>query len=390
MEIGKLKENIELFKTEQDNLRITQVCKLYKPYFGGVEEVVDQIKSIIQNYTNFQQEIISCSNEFKSEKHINLVITRLKYLFEFKSNNISLSLLFRLAKLKTNLIIYHQPYIFGVLAHFIARPKFKKMVVVYHSDIIGYEIYMKYFNWILKKFLSQTDKIFVLSQVVIESSKILQEFQEKCEVIPYGIDIKNLKSFNNNKIHAIKEIYKNRKILLYVGRLVAYKGLPYLIEAVKKVNTDAVLVIIGEGPMKKKIKSQIHKLNLKDRVFLAGKISPEEVPYFYQACDIFVFPSIMKSETFGIAQLEAMVYEKPVINTNLETGVNYVSLNNHTGLTVEPKNPKALANAINTMLNNEFLKKKFGENAKLRVEKYFSLERATSKYMEVFKGVLEY
>ena len=90
---------------------------------------------------------------------------------------------------------------------------------------------------------------------------------------------------------------------------------------------------------------------------------------------MFVLPSVMRSETFEVVQLEAMKHGKPVINTNLQTGVNYVSIDGETGLTVEPANSKALSDAINRLLSDEPLRLQYGQNARKRVENVFDVEK---------------
>ena len=96
----------------------------------------------------------------------------------------------------------------------------------------------------------------------------------------------------------------------------------------------------------------------------------------------------MKSEAFGIVQLEAMCYGKPVINTYLGTGVNFVSLNNETGLTVEPCNSEQLSNAVKTLCDNDDLRNEYGNNAKNRVETVFNLENLKKCYSDFFKDIL--
>jgi len=84
-----------------------------------------------------------------------------------------------------------------------------------------------------------------------------------------------------------------------------------------------------------------------------------------------------------------MLSELPVINTYLPTGAQFVSIHNKTGLTVQPKNSQAIANAINRLLQNPSLAKKMGQNGKKRVEKYFSLNKMLRETEKVYKKVLK-
>ena len=99
---------------------------------------------------------------------------------------------------------------------------------------------------------------------------------------------------------------------------------------------------------------QLKKYNLMDRVFLLGKVSDETKEEYFIKSDIFLFPSISKSEAFGIVQLEAMSYGLPIINTKLDNGVNYL-VPEDVGITVNIKNSENLKNAINNLKNNNNL-----------------------------------
>lgn len=182
-----------------------------------------------------------------------------------------------------------------------------------------------------------------------------------------------------NKLKKIKQKYPNKKILFSLGRLVKYKGFIYGIEAMKNVE-NAVYLIGGSGPLGEKFRKYIEENNLKEKVILLGRVTSEDVESFYQACDIYLFPSVMQSEAFGIVQLEAMRYGKPVINTNLGTGVNYVSIHGETGLTVEPANSEELSKAIKTLLEDAPLREKLGQNARRRVEMLFDIDRIKYQY----------
>ena len=107
---------------------------------------------------------------------------------------------------------------------------------------------------------------------------------------------------------------------------------------------------------------------------------------FYEACELFVLPSVAISEAFGLVQLEAMSFGKPVINTDLETGVKEISLNEISGLTVRPQNADALAKAIYRILSNPELKARFGRQAKERIEESFDNKTFIDKVIKVFEN----
>ena len=363
-----------------DKTKITHVTRYAYPHIGGIEAVISQINDSLPN-EEFEKEVLCCSNTEKSSVENGVKYNRCKFLFEVAANTISPEFIWKLSRVNTDILHYHMPFIFAVIAHFIARPKYKKLYITYHSDIVGYDKIMKPFWFIYKKFIEQADKIHVLSPNIIESSKIINPYKEKCVVIPQGINLED--KSDNEKVNRIKEKYKGRKILFSLGRLVKYKGFMFGIEAMKKVD-NAIYLIGGNGPLKEDFENYIKANLLEDKVELLGRIEDNDLDNYYKACDIYLFPSIMQSEAFGIVQLEAMKYGKPIINTNLGTGVNYVSIHNETGLTVEPSDSEELANAINKLLKDENLRNIYGEKARKRVQTFFNFYLIKNYYKNLY------
>jgi len=189
--------------------------------------------------------------------------------------------------------------------------------------------------------------------------------------------------FDDRQVASLRQRYGSR-ILLAVGRLVYYKGFNYLIEAMSGV--DGRLLIIGEGPLRAKLERLAADHGVHERVVFLGRV-PDATPY-YHACDVFVLPSIARSEAFGIVQLEAMAAGKPVINTRLDSGVPFVSLHDATGLTVPPGDPKALASAANRLLDDLELRSFYGEAGRVRVRTLFGVEPMASRTLEIYDSVM--
>ena len=365
---------------DKKKIKVTHVTRFANPHIGGIESVINQINDSLPN-EEFEKEVLCCSNTEKTSIENGVKYNRARYLFEIFNNTISLSFLWKLSRVKTDVLHYHMPFIFAVVAHFIARPKYKKMYITYHAELCGYDKVMKYFWWLYKYFYKVADKIHVLSPNVIYSDKILTPFKDKCEIVPFGVDT-NVEYIDTTDI---KEKYLNKKIILGVGRLVRFKGFQYAIQAMRNVE-NAVLLIMGDGKYRQELENLIQENNLQEKVVLLGSISDKKLKQqYFAACDIFVLPSIQRTESFAIVQLEAMLNSKPVINTNLGTGVNYVSVDKETGLTVEPENVEQLANAINQLLNNDELRLQYGRNARKRVEKHFNIASQKSTFVAMYR-----
>ncbi len=360
-------------------MKIFQVNKFYYPWIGGVESVVQQIAEGLNKKNNYQVDVLVCQPRGKKAvENINGVnIFRASSFGVLLGMPISFNFFKIYKKIFKNYdaIFLHYPFPLSFLAYFLFSPR-KNLFIWYHSDIVR----QKFFEFFLRPFhlfaFKKAQKIFVSNPNLISNSNYLKKFKEKCVVIPFGIDIKNeLTEKIKEESLEIKNKFGN-PLILSVGRLVYYKGFEYLIKAAK--NVDAKFLIIGNGPLELELKSLIKKLKLENKVFIIPSVK-NLVPYYY-ACDIFVLPSIFKSETFGIVLLEAMACGKPVISTDLDTGTSWINIDKETGFVVEPKNSKELAEKIDMLLKDEELYQKYRNN---------SLKRAMDLSIDAFVDKLE-
>ena len=184
-----------------------------------------------------------------------------------------------------------------------------------------------------------------------------------------------------------KERDRFGKFVLFVGRLVYYKGVQYLIEALSHLH-DTRLVVVGRGPLEEEYRRLVSKLGLQDRVFFVGKISDERLRLLYHACHCFALPSVAHAEGFGIVLAEAMACGKPVISTQLQTGTSYVNLDEVTGYVVPPRDSKALADKIDVLMHDKEVHKKMGQQAKRRAETQFDRSIVTEMTVRLYEEVL--
>jgi rhamnosyl/mannosyltransferase len=217
-------------------------------------------------------------------------------------------------------------------------------------------------------------------------SPVLACHLERCVVVPYGIQCSHYETPDERAVSAVREKL-GAPIVLALGRLVYYKGFEYLIRAIARLPEVAALVIVGEGPSRGRLETEIEALGLTGRVHLLGNVPDPTV--YYHACDLFVLPSIARSEAFGIVQLEAMACGKPVVNTLIEgSGVPFVSCDGETGLTVPPADPGALATAIGRLLRDDRLRAQLGVAARHRVQEHFTLEQMRDSTLAVYHRVI--
>lgn len=372
-------------------MKILQINKLYYPWIGGIEKVVQDIAEGINGRSGFQVDVLAC--QAKGRRRIGDVngvkIYRAGSWGRVLGMPISLDFFFLFLKIckEYDFILIHHPFPLP----FLIMPfiKNKNFFVWYHSDIVRQKKSKLFFLPFIKLGLHRSKKIIAANKNITKGSNLLKSFENKLEIIPFGLNTTKMKADADSGRQALKLKEKyGPSLILGVGRLVYYKGWEFLIEAMAKKEMKllpkAKLLIIGQGPLEEKLKKLIKYFNLEDKVFIIEPV-PDLRP-FYEACELFVLPSVAISEAFGLVQLEAMSFGKPVINTDLETGVKEISLNEISGLTVRPQNADALAKAIYRILSNPELKARFGRQAKERIEESFDNKTFIDKVIKVFEN----
>jgi len=367
--------------------KIVQVNKLYSPWIGGIESVAKMVAEELNDKT--EMDVLVCQPKGKGvkEKVNGVSVTRAGSLGILFSMPISFSYPFLVRKYvkQADIVILHEPFPLGDLSLLLSGFK-GKLIVWWHSDIIKQKKLLKLINPIIHGVLKRADVIFTTTEGSLNGSSYLPQYREKCCFVPYGIDKDLYLNAELKPILTDSLSDKNRKKVLFVGRLIYYKGADVLVKAFKKVR-NAELFIVGTGADEEKLKNIAAEMG--DRVHFMGNLSDSDLKSAFADCDIFVLPSVAKSEAFGIVQLEAMIYGKPVINTSLDTSVPYVSLDGETGVTVRAGNEEELSDAINKLADDDELRLLYGRNAVSRVLSVFEKEAMINNVCNQFNNLME-
>lgn len=356
-------------------LRILQVNKAYYPHIGGIESLVRQYSEELGEMPDTDVRVLVCRDgrgKTCREKVGNADVTRAGSLGTYFSCPLSFSFirLFRKMAKNADVVEIHVPFPLADAALLLSGYK-GRVVVAWHSDIVKQKKLMLLYKPFMVRMLRRADCIITATEGHINGSDWLPQFRNKCRVIPYGITPEEYLSVPPKPVLTEQCSYPGSVKVFFTGRLVYYKGVDVLLKAFRSVR-GCELFIAGTGELEESLRkySEIHGMN--DRVHFLGFLPDETLRQAYRDCDIFVLPSVVKSEAFGIVQLEAMVYGKPVINTSLPSGAPCVSLDGVTGLTVPPADSDALAAAVNRLAEDSELREKLGNNAAERVKQHFN------------------
>ena len=368
-------------------MKILQIVKYYDPCKGGMETVVKNIVEGVVNYFDDISFTVYSNNHRRNfvksikEKNRETIIKEITPAY-LKSQPLNLRYPSLKRLIENNDVIHHHypfPTMELNLLRYLKEMSSKKFIITWHANIKNSR-----WNWIesiynpmIDKLLDRADAIIVTSPQLFEASTILQKYRGKVQTIPLSFDPKY--SSVNSKKYPSDRCFE----LLFVGKLRKYKGVEYLIKAIE--NLDVKLKIVGNGEEFQNLKALIKSLDIINKIAFESDVDDAQLAEFYKKADLFVLPSINEAEAFGVVQLEAMANGLPVINTNLKSGVPFVSLNDYSGITVEPKSTEELKAAIEKIMSDKSLYELYSLNALERV-KMFSREKMSHAYKEIYKS----
>lgn len=376
-------------------MKILHTNKAYAEWVGGIETVVTDLSEGMAGIDGNTVEALVCShvNSWSTvrRRRNGVSVTYVPRWGTLASLPISPAFFPCLARARADILHVHEPFPLVDLAMAL-RPSiashFSRIVVSWYSDIIRQRWALPFYAPVIHRFLRTVDRILVSVPSLIDYSEFLRPHRERCEVIPLGVklDWVQHRDARAGKVVSIRQKY-GTPLVLFVGRLVYYKGVEYLIEAMSKL-PEARLVMIGSGPLRSQVDAGIARYHLQERVTVIPYAEPGDLYAFYEACDLLVLPSTERSETYGLVQVEAMACGKPVVSTNITTGVPFVNQHGKTGFTVPPRNVQALVGAMEELIRNPDLARRFGEYARQRALQEFSAEIMVQRTMQVYQDIL--
>jgi rhamnosyl/mannosyltransferase len=203
-------------------------------------------------------------------------------------------------------------------------------------------------------------------------------------VVPFGFDLAPFR-VPHPRVPELRRRFGSR-IVFALGRHVYYKGFDQLIRAMQNV-PDTTLLLGGVGPLTAELKALSVRLGLGGKVHFLERIPEDELPAYYQACDVFCMPSVDPSEAYGAVQVEAMACGKPVVCCELNNGVTWVNRHGETGIVVAPRDVNALSEALKLLLDDPKLRQTLGSRGALRADD-FSFAAARLEMLKLYRRVL--
>jgi glycosyltransferase involved in cell wall biosynthesis len=276
--------------------------------------------------------------------------------------------------------------ILALLKSGVKRP----LVITYQSDVVKQKLRALAFRPLERLLYRNAAAILPTSPTYAAGSRFLQRYGDRIQVVPMGIDLAPYLDPSEADRSAAEEIRRQHggPIWLGCGRLIYYKGFPNAVRALTRV--AGTLLLVGDGPDRPDLEAEARSLGVSDRVKFLGAMPYQQIVPYYLAADAFWFPSIARSEAFGIVQVEAMAAGCPVINTAIpHSGVPWVSRHDREGLTVPVDDPLALAEAANRIATEPGLRDRLVVASRQRAREEFDHRVMAQRSVDIYRHVLD-
>jgi glycosyltransferase involved in cell wall biosynthesis len=367
--------------------KILHIYKDYYPVLGGIE---NHLRTLAEAQAAQGHSVAVMVTSRTRQTHCS-EMNGVRIIFAGRlatvaSTPLSLALPLQLRRERADIVHLHFPYPMGDLAHRLTG-RIRRTVITYHSDIVRQKNLLRFYAPFLRLALARADRIVATSPGYIETSPFLAPQAAKCVVVPYGIHPARFESVDPDRVAALRAPYRE-PLILFVGQLRYYKGVEFLIRAMPQVLGHLWLVGSDTTTRRDELEALAQTLGITARVTFLGE-QDATLPAYFRACDVFALPSIERSEAFGIVQLEAMAAGKPVVSCDVGTGVAWVNQNEITGLVVPPRDPAALAAALNRLTADASLRAQMGTAGRQRVQSEFTVDKMVDRIDKVYQMALE-
>jgi len=369
-------------------MKVLQLGKFYPPAFGGIETVTQTLTEGL-NAAGVPCDVLCASLSRRTSVHIcdGYKVIRAGSLGTLFSVSMCPMLIVWLIRIHRayDVIHVHLPNPLAALAIFLIRRR-TRVVLHWHADVdpgkfrMLAELYAPLSRWLIRR----ATAVVGATHSHIECSDYSGEMRGKSTVIPYPFQPHTAPLANAAAPHDDAE-WAGRFIILAIGRLIYYKGFKYLVEAAGQLPDDCMVLIAGSGPLGADLAAQIAREGLQEKVRLMGPMAQSHLDALLARCDVFCFPSTFRGEMFGMAQVEAMSYGKPVVGTKIpRSGVHEVNIDGVTGISVPPMDAQAIARAILTLRGDSHLRAELGRAGKARVRTVYDMSVVIPQFVALF------
>jgi rhamnosyl/mannosyltransferase len=364
-------------------MRIAHVYKdLCPPIRGGIERYVADVAAATAARGHSVDVHVAGVRRARSDHLVpGVTVHRHREVARVLSSPITLELPLAVCKLDADVVHLHMPNPAGEIGA-VLNTRAGGFVATFHAPVVRQRFLEPAYGRLREHLLGRCHTVLVSSRQLAVARELANHI-DAVRVLPYGVSPSLTTPSEPSRTSDGTALR-----ILFVGRLVYYKGLDVLLHAVARVTEEPTLLsIVGAGPLRAELEELASALGVQHRVEFLGAVDDVALRDLYQVHDVFVMPSGSRAETFGIAMCEAMAHGLCAISTSVGTGTDWVNLDGVTGLVVPPADPEALAAALRRLARDTELRARFAHAAQQRVRREFSFERHVDGLVEVYNAV---
>ena len=367
----------------EPSLRVVHVHKdIYPPVKAGIERHIDALR---RSMPTVESNVLVAARRRRTSVrvvHSGLEV-RAAELCRVLSTPLAPSMPAWIRRMDSDLVHVHMPYPPGEASAVLAAGD-RPIIVSYHADVVRQAWLAPLYGPIAKTLLRRAAAVVVGSDGMLERSPLLEDFRGKGRVVPYGIDTSRFdpERVSDDAVRAVRERFGG-PLVVAVGRLVYYKGLDLLIDAVARMPLS--LVIVGSGPMAGTLAARARD---NPRVHFTGEIPDDELVELLAAADCYVLASTSRAESFGLATVEAQAMETPAVVTDLGTGTTDAIADRETGIAVAAGQARALEEGLRWIFADEDRRAAMARAARHRAVEQHSEDVQAKRMLAVYEDVL--
>src|SRR5467141_2649218 len=367
-------------------MKIAQVTPWFFPHLGGVES---HVRSLSRELATRGHEVTVVTSRhdpsLPSEENLDgFRVLRVKPRLVVMRTPITPKMRANLRSLPVDVVHAHSPP--PLASHYagaVAGERGTPYVVTYHCDVelpsaLGTLAESIYRRSLGESTLRNAAQVIVTTRTYGATSRAVWRYNPI--VVPNAVDHRRFRpDLDGSAVRERLNIPREAPVALLVGRIVPHKGVEHFIEAARFVQ-DARFLVVGEGSLLEAMKRFAGTMGVADRVQFLGRVSDENLPKVYAACDVFVLPSVSRLEAIGTA--------KPVIVADIP-GVREVIEDGREGLLADPMNARDLAEKIRRLLGDPEARRVMGQRGREKVLESFGIELVTDRIESVYRAVLD-
>jgi glycosyltransferase involved in cell wall biosynthesis len=371
-------------------MKVLHLTKFYPPHMGGIESVTRDLADA-QRRAGCDVRVLCANKGWETVDDVDPVgvpVTRAGSWGMLQSTSMCPGMV-RLLREKlqdVDLLHVHMPDPMAAAAVWAVKPTCP-LVLQWHSDVVRQRLMRHVYQPLERWMLQRADAVIATSDAYADSSSTLLPWRPKVQVVPLGVNPPQ--PVDLRLVDEIRHRHGERRIVFALGRLTYYKGYDVLLQAVRHLPDDVVVVVAGGGSDLARWRDRVRLERLEHKLRFHGYMSHDWVEAYFAAARVFCQASTVRAEAYGVSVLEAMARGLPVVTTRIPgSGLSWLARHGDNALKVPPGDPLALAQALRTVLDDPALGRRLGEAGRQRWATELTAQQMGERTLSIYVALV--